>query len=180
MCNLGNPNSFTNSSIPIWSWVRLSAFSHPNRSVSGGATASTAGRHENDQRYGELKNSYEPTLAARLDVSAKAKQGLLERIRKSRTENAPALAARQAALRARSAAKAARAAEKKAARQAERARKAEAFAAEEAALAPIRAAEEERLKAEATEKERRAAERAAEQKAARDARYASRKARKRR
>ena len=120
-----------------------------------------------------MKN-YEPGLADRLSMGAKAKRAQLERAQAKDSKNDPGYAERQAARRAVAIAREAREAERKSARQADSIRKAKEQADRNLALE----AERERQKTEAVEHAAREIALAAERKAERDRRYAARKARK--
>ena len=123
---------------------------------------------------------HEPSLADRLGGAAQAKRAQIEKARAKTPENDPKYAEKQAARRAIAVAREARIAERKAAKLVEKARKAEVQAAEEAVRALALIAEQEAREAAAIEEADREVALAAEAKAARDARYAARRARKKR
>ncbi|MBC8242128.1 MAG: hypothetical protein H8E30_16875 [Alphaproteobacteria bacterium] len=109
---------------------------------------------------------HEPSLADRLGGAAQAKRAQIEKARAKTPENDPKYAEKQAARRAIAVAR--------------EARKAEVQAAEEAVRALALIAEQEAREAAAIEEADREVALAAEAKAARDARYAARRARKKR
>jgi hypothetical protein len=132
----------------------------------------------------EMKKSTNPDFADRLNASADAKKARLELLEKAKAAaSTPEFLERQAARAAVAAAREARTIERKAAKLAAAARAAEELAAAQAAEAAAREialrAEQEAREAEYAEQLARKIALEAEQQAARDARYAARKARKR-
>ena len=124
--------------------------------------------------------SYNPSLEDRQSQVSEAKKALLEKFKKSLDPNDPAKVAKQQERAAISAARAQRAAQREKARiehEKEMARQAAIRAAEEAEARRVAAEQAARDAAEQAERD---VVLKAEQKAARDARYAARKAAKRR